>query len=136
MTVKKFIRAFVAGMLFPAVFLPIAYTFMYIFKIHNLHTQVLQFVPMYIPILFGLTNVLYVQRVIGESTRHANKKLWLTGIVFGLIIAAFGVYVLHLPTVIFGFTNAIQYAPLIIIPIFYGAIFRFIIKWLNKIIAV
>lgn len=136
MTFKKFIRAFVAGMLVPAVFLPIAYTILFVLKLHNMHDNMLQFIPMYIPIIFGLTNVLYIHLNEGLSSRNANIRLYLTGGILGLFIAIIGIFALHLPTVIFGFTSSLKLMPLFILPVIYGAIFRFLIKWLNKAIAV
>lgn len=136
MTSKKFIRAFVAGMLFPAVFLPFAYTVLYFLELHTLPREPLQFIPMYIPLLFGITNLLYIRMSDGVPVQNANIGLWVSGAILGFFVAVFGVFVLHLPTIVFGFNNGMAMLPLIILPIIYGAIFRFIVKWLNKILAV
>lgn len=136
MTAKKIVKAFLAGMGFPAVFLPIAYTLMYVFKGNALHAIPFQFIPMYVPILFGLTNILYLNMRDGASVQSANSSLWITGACLGFIVALIGVFAIHIPTLIFGLHQSLEYLPLILLPIIYGAIFRYIIKWLNKTLAI
>lgn len=136
MTFKKLVKAFAAGMLFPAVFLPFAYTVLYVLELHAIPKHPLQFIPMYIPLLFGITNVLYIRLHDGVATQDINLGLWITGAILGFVVAVFGVYALHLPTIVFGFNGGMQFLPLLVLPVVYGAIFRYIVKRLNKIIAV
>jgi len=138
MTLKKFIKAFIAGMAFPAVFLPLAYTCLFFIEHTALRMHSLQFIPMYIPIVFGITNVLFMHISEGLPTKHANKALWAMGGGLGFVVAVLGVFFIQVPTLVFGtlMSNDLAYLPLIILPIVYGAIFRYIIKWLNKLLAV
>lgn len=136
MTLKKFVKAFLAGIAFPAVFLPIAYTILFFLEPHSMRMHPLQFIPMYIPIVFGITNALYIRMSTGSPAQNTNIGLWVTGAALGFIISVIGVFILHVPTLIFGVMPHIEYLPIIVLPIIYGAIFRFIIKWLNKTIAV
>lgn len=136
MTNKKFIKAFVAGLAFPAFFLPLVYTVLFIVNPRVAHEPV-QFIPMYIPLLFGLANALYIRMSDGGPAKNVNVGLWTTGAFLGFFVAVIGVFVLRVPTLIFGtaVTN-IQFVPLIAIPLIYGVIFRYIVKWLNKTLAV
>jgi len=63
-----------------------------------------------------------------------NNRLWTTGAILGFLVALIGIFVFRLPTIIFGFTGIIQYLPIILLPIIYGAIFRYIVKWLNRVL--
>jgi len=138
MTLKKFLKAFIAGMAFPSVFLPLAYTLLFFVEQSTLRAHTLQFIPMYIPLVFGITNVLYMHLSEGLPAKHANTALWAMGACLGFVVAVLGVFFIHVPTLVFGslLDNDLAYLPLIILPIIYGAIFRFIIKWLNKLLAV
>lgn len=137
MTNKKLIKAFIAGLTFPAVFLPLAYTFLFIVN-PRIPDEPVQFIPMYIPLLFGLTNMVFIRTCDETSAKKINRCLWLTGGGLGLIVAAVGVFILKIPALIFGttFSADFQYLPLIVLPIIYGAVFRYIVKWLNKTLAV
>ncbi len=136
MTFKKFVKTFAAGMLFPAVFLPLVYTVLYVLELHNMPSEPLQFIPMYIPILFGITNVLYMRLQESAATQDINLGFWITGAILGFVVAVFGIYVLHLPVIVFGLSGCMQLLPMLVVPVVYGAIFRYIVKRLNKIFAV
>lgn len=60
MTFKYSIKCMIAGMAFPSVFLPLAYTALYFYKDVSIQAHPLQFIPMYIPLLFGITNLIYL----------------------------------------------------------------------------
>lgn len=136
MTVEKFSKALIAGLAFPACLLPFVYTFLYFVTGKPVQELPLQFIPLYLPIIFGFTNVIYIW--IGERfpITSINLRLWVTGASLGLIIAIIGVFVIHISTLVFGFTHGFQYLPIILIPIIYGAIFRYIIKWLNYLLEI
>lgn len=136
MTSKKLVKAFLAGLGFPAVFLPLAYTVLFTLEPHAVRMHPLQFIPMYIPIVFGLANILYIRMSAGTPAHSVNTGLWVTGVVLGFLVAVLGVFVLHVPTLIFGVRTTVEYLPLIVLPIVYGIIFRYIVKWLNKAISV
>lgn len=136
MTFKKLVKAFIAGMAFPAFVLPIAYTILYF----NLHTTItrhaLQFAPMFLPLVWGLANALFIKVQEEGSSKKANGGLIITGACLGFLVAVFGIFVAHIPTEIFGSPSNMQYAPLVIVPIIYAIIFRYIVKWLNKLVGV
>lgn len=134
MTFKYFVKSMMSGMVFPGIFLPLAYTSLYFYESTLIQTNPLQFIPMYIPILFGVTNVIYLW--IGDRCpiQDINWRLWVTGASLGLIVALFGVFVFNVPTLIFGLSYGFEYMPLVFLPIIYSVIFRYIIKWLNNIL--
>lgn len=138
MTLKKFVKAFIAGLAFPAVFLPLAYTLLFFVEHTALRTHSLQFIPMYIPIVFGITNALYIHIGDGLPNKSVNAALWAVGGCLGFVVAVLGVFFIHVPSLVFGsmLDNDLVYMPLIVLPIVYGFIFRYIIKWLNKLLAI
>ena len=137
MTAKKFLKAFLAGMAFPAVFMPIAYTFLYMFGPYGiLRSHSLQFIPMFVPIVWGIANVVYIQLSEGLTGQKLNTALWITGVILGFLVAVLGVFVLQIPALVLGLSHGYEYIPLVLLPFIYGVVFRYIVKWVNKTIAV
>lgn len=137
MTVKKFVRAFIAGMALPAVVLPIAYTILYFNVRSPITTHTLQFIPMFLPLAWGLANAIYAKMLEESSPKKANGGLVVTGACLGFLVAVFGVFVIHAPTAVFGEkVFNYQYLPLIVLPIVYAILWRYIVKWLNKLVGV
>jgi hypothetical protein len=136
MTSKKFVKAFIAGMALPAVLLPIAYTMLYL-NIHSVVTQhTLQFIPMYLPLAWGVANAIFFAMQGEGSTKNANSGLIVTGACLGFLVAVFGVFVAHIPTMVFGNLRDMQYAPLVVVPVVYAILFRYVVKWINKTVGV
>lgn len=133
MTTDYFIKAMLAGMGFPSVVLPLIYTTLYIYNPELIQANPLQFIPMFIPLLFGITNVLCLK--MGKHlSRKMNLRFWAAGAILGFIVAIIGVFILHLPALVFGLTHGFQYFPLISLPIIYGVLFRYVVKELNYIL--
>jgi len=130
----KLLRAFVAGLIFPAAVLPIAYSLLYLANTGQIRIMPLQFFPLYIPIVFGLWNAM--DFLIGDRcpVKDNNTRLWVTGISLGVLASIVGVFFLALPQLLFGFTGLMVYVPLIAVPIFYGLIWRYIIKFFNQLL--
>ena len=120
-----------AGMAFPALALPLIYTVLYFYNPALIQLHPLQFIPMYIPILFGITNILYLKMGYHFFINDENAKLWLTGACLGVIVAILGVFILKLPALVFGLNEGFQYLPLLFLPVVYGALFRYIVKFMN-----
>jgi hypothetical protein len=139
MVLKKFMKAFAAGMVFPAVFLPCVLTLLNMMGSHQMRmhpAHMMDLVPMYLPILWGVANAIFAHVHEGNSARSINHGLWITGACLGFVVAVCGVFILHIPTMVFGDLNGIEYAPLVVLPVIYGALFRYIVKWCNKSIGV
>jgi hypothetical protein len=132
MTFDYFIKAMLAGMGFPSIVLPIIYTALYIYDPLLIQENPLQFIPMFIPIAFGIANV--IQLKMGPSISDPDTRLWVVGACLGLIVAIIGVFILKLPALVFGLGHGLQYFPIIFLPILYGVIFRYIVKDLNRLL--
>ena len=131
----KLLKAFIAGLAFPATLLPIVYLILYLSGHSEVRSQPLQFMPLFIPIVFGLWNIIYF--AIGEKCPVKNKsmRLWIWGALLGLLVALIGVFIIGLPKLLFGFTGSMQYLPLIVVPIIYGLIWRYIVSVLNSLLS-
>lgn len=120
-----------SGMLFPVIFMTFTYSVLWYCNVTNIRSFPAQFMVMYIPLLFGLTNFIYVWIGNNCPIKDHNLRLWVTGGMLGLIVSIFGVFIFKIPSLLFNISGVLFYLPLIFLPIIYGAIFRYIIKWLN-----
>jgi hypothetical protein len=136
MPIRDLVKAFIAGLAFPAVFFPIMYTVVYFKQMVNLQLYPLQFMALYLPIIFGLSNIVYLAFSREVSSVNKNTLMWVIGLLLGLAVAVMGVFYLHLPKMIFNMSGNYQYSPLVVLPITYGIVFRYIIKWLNSVVNV
>lgn len=127
-------RAFIAGLAFPAVLLPVVYLILNQTGLMVAISLPLQFQPLFLPIIFGFWNVLYFAIGRRHPVKAKNSRLWVTGIILGLIVASFVVFVSDLPELIFGITGGSNYLPFIIVPIIYGLIWRYIVNSINNLV--
>lgn len=135
MNSKKLIKAFIAGLTLPAVALPLIYTMMY-FNIRNVVTQhALQFIPMFLPLAWGVANALFFYLHRDSGSKSMNGGLLVTGACLGFLVAVFGIFIARVPEMMFGKGN-LQFAPLVIVPFVYAILFRYVVKWLNKLVGV
>ena len=128
----KHIKAFIAGLAFPATLLPIVYSVFYVSGLQSLRTYPLQFAPLFAPLIFGFWNVLYFMIGARCLGKNQNARLLATGACLGFLLADIGVFGLKLPGLLFGWSDARQYLPLIGAPILYALIWRYIVKYLNE----
>ncbi len=126
------LKSFLAGLVFPAVVLPFFYLFLYFWGIGEIPNAPVQFVPLFLPLLFGIVNLFYVKINEQYSGATEDRRLWWTGIVMGLAVAVLGVFVLDLPILLFRLSGGWQYVPLVLAPLLYGLIWRYVIKALNR----
>ena len=127
-------RAFIAGLTFPAILMPIVYIILYQTGLKAALSLPLQFSPLFLPIIFGFWNVLYFAIGRRNPVKAKNSRLWVTGIILGLIMASFVVFVSELPELIFGITGGSPYLPLIIAPVIYGLIWRYVVNSINNLV--
>ena len=127
-------RAFIAGLAFPAVLLPVVYLILNQTGLMVAISLPLQFQPLFLPIIFGFWNVLYFAIGRRNPVKAKNSRLWVTGIILGLIMASFVVFVSELPELIFGITGGSPYLPLIIAPVIYGLIWRYVVNSINNLV--
>jgi hypothetical protein len=123
----RYLKAFIAGLAFPATVFPIIYSV--ILSVEALSP--LRMLPLYfIPLAWGIWNVLYF--AVGKRCpiKNQNYRLWATGAILGFLLALFVVFIFRIP-ILFGFSGIVQYAPLIMITIIYSIIWRYVVKYLN-----
>lgn len=131
MKLDYLIKAMLAGMAFPSFFLPLVYTGLYLQDSAAIESTMLAFIPMYLPMLFGLANVIYLKFSNSFPVKDINAQLWITGACLGLLVALVGIFMLQVPELVFGIQGGLKYMPILFLPIVYGAIYRTIVKWLN-----
>lgn len=129
-----YLKAFVAGLAFPATLLPFIYSILYFSGHSAVKDLPLQFIPHFVPIIFGLWNIFYFTIREKCSIKNRNVRLWVWGALLGFIGALIGVFLIGLPELLFGLTGVLQYLPLIGAPIFYGLIWRYIVSSLNDLL--
>lgn len=126
----KFLKAFIAGLVVPAVILPLQLFLSYTFGDASLLSQP---VLLLLPIAWGLWNVLYFSVFKFILPFGVNEKLILTGFLLGLLLAIYGVFVLDLPRLV-GIPSYLHFLPLIVAPILYALIWRYVVKFLNEVV--
>ena len=121
------LKAFIAGLVLPSVILPL----LLCAALHLGKPEVLT-IPFlhFIPLIWGMWNLLYFA-VFKHFSSNVNGRLLLTGAVLGLLIAVYGVFKLEIPTLV-GFPEGLYYLPLIVGPILYALLWRYILKPLNS----
>jgi len=126
----KYLKAFIAGLALPATFLPAGiFVILFLGKIN-----ILEIAPVYIlPWIWGIWNVLYFS--IGERCpiKNQNLRLWATGATLGFLLALFVVFV-KAPALLFGLEECWQYFPLIVMPLVYSIVWRYVVKHLNSLV--
>ena len=124
------IRAFIAGIVFPSTLLPVA-----LYLLMSLGRTGVLAVPSIhlIPLLWGIWNVLYFAFLRHVLPTNLDLRLFLTGAILGFFVAIFGVFWLKLPAIL-AFPENVYYAPLLILPVLYGILWRFIVKPINDLV--
>jgi hypothetical protein len=125
-----YLRAFIAGLVLPSVLVPFILCAALAFK----KPQFLQ-VPFFhvIPLLWGLWNVFYFAFLHRALPGNRDIKLLLTGGILGLIVAFIAVFWQHLPEKL-GFSSRLHYMPLLIAPVAYSFLWRFVVDPLNRVL--
>lgn len=119
-----------AGIVVPNLLLPIALFTAWkfgaeqLFQIGFLH---------FVPLIWGIWNVLYFALFKRICRADKSRRLWTVGGLLGLLTAIYGVFWLHIPSII-GLPESLTYLPLIAVPLIYGFLWRFIVKALNDLL--
>jgi len=124
------LRAFVAAITVPSVILPILLCIALaagkpdILTVPFLH---------FIPVIWGIWNIIYFSYLRDVLPKDQQVRLFITGGILGLLVAIYGVFFTPLPTVM-GFSESIKYFPLIVAPILYAILWRYLVKPLNDLL--
>jgi hypothetical protein len=126
----KWLKAFIAGIVVPSIILPIILLLAtYLGKTQVIATPFIHFIP----VIWGLWNILYFAVLKNILPEDLDTRLWITGAILGFLVAIYGIFVAHLPDSI-GIVGALRYFPLVLGPILYGVLWRFLVKDLNHIL--
>lgn len=132
----KLVKTFMAGLTFPATVLPFIYTALYLCERSSVHQAPLQFMPLFIPIVFGVWNVICITGAKCCPCNNPSIRAFADGAILGIIVSLVGVFVLDLPALLFGWEDNLRYLPLLLVPIIYGLTWRFIVYPLNRMLGV
>jgi len=128
----RFFKAYVVGMFFPGILVPFIYLIPRYFGYGPFVNHPFQILALSIPVIWGLWNTITV--FIGE---HFPEKSWafkskVFGLVLGLIAGIISVTVFPVFKYIFNFEGYLNYSSLIILPIVYAFLWRFVVDNLNS----
>ncbi len=129
---NKYAKAFVAGSAFPVVVFLIFYYNSFLLILKTGSGFIFGYLATIIPIILGLINILYILNEKRIPIKNQNSRLWVTGLITGLILSLYGNFVLHIPTEVFLLSGPIQYITLPLSALAYGVAWRYIIKPLNQ----
>lgn len=129
----KYLKAFMAGVALPVIICP----FIFMWLAYSGNINVLEHIPMYfIPMIWGLWNVLLI--AIGKNCiiKNVNMRQWVHGGLLGLLIALVGLYIFKIDMALFGISLPQAYWMLLVAPITYGFVWRYVVLPLNKMVKV
>lgn len=128
----RYLKMFIAGLAFPSTLLP----FLLLAAWNAGNTQMFT-VPFlhFIPIAWGIWNVLYFVVFTKILPWNRTIKLLVTGAALGLLIALYGVFVADIPHLM-GVVKPLAYLPLIVAPIIYALFWLFIVNPLNHLLGI
>ncbi|RLA65891.1 MAG: hypothetical protein DRQ88_04080 [Epsilonproteobacteria bacterium] len=128
----KTFKTFLAGMAFPAIFLPFLYSYLFLQGNPATTQAPIALGVHFAPILVGLWSVLAIK--LGNYIFFKDTRLMCTssGLILGIIVGVIATFVYPLFETLFGLEGALRYFPLIFYPILFSLIFRFVVHPLNK----
>jgi len=128
----KLFKTFLAGMAFPAIFLPFVYTYFFL-QGNPVTTQApMALAAHFAPLFMGLWNIIAISLRPYIHIKNTLASCTASGIVLGIITGTLGAFVYPVFGVLFGFEGILLYSPLIFYPVFFALIFRYIVHPLNE----
>ncbi len=122
------IKAFMVGIFFPSLIIPFV---LLILNCLNLNKVIFMIYVHFIPLLWGVWNVLYFWICRHFLPEDEMASSILTGGSLGILVALVAIFWADLPEM-FGFEGGIQYIPLVVAPILYAIIWVLVVTPLNK----
>ncbi len=128
----RYLKMFIAGMTIPSFVLPL----LMLVAQEAGKSQILT-IPFFhfIPWIWGIWNILYFVFFLQYLPQNDSYRLLITGAVLGLLVASFGVFALKIPTLL-GVDECCNYLPLLIGPILYAILWRFLVGPLNHFLGI
>ncbi|NGX42363.1 MAG: hypothetical protein K940chlam7_00643 [Chlamydiae bacterium] len=127
----NYFRAFIAGTVLPTIVLPILLCTAITYGKPQLLG--ITFIHM-IPVIWGIWNLLYFAICKNFLPGSLTVRYFLTGGSLGLLIAIYGIFWQKVPAAL-GFEEY-QYYPLVLAPIVYAILWRYVVKPLNDLLCV
>ncbi len=125
----KWLKAFIAGIVVPSIILPIVVLLAsYLGKAQILTVPFLHFIP----VIWGLWNILYFAFLKNFLPENQDLRLYITGGILGFLVAVYAVFWLDVPHLIG--LDSIRYLPILLGPVLYAVLWRFLVKDLNHIL--
>lgn len=124
------LRAYIAGIAFPATIIPIAQCLA--FSAGNEELAALPQAHL-IPILWGIWNILYLTICSHILPQNVTLRYLITGGSLGIILSLYGVFWIDLPAML-GVPQEMLYYPLLIVPIGYAIVWRLVVYPLNRLV--
>lgn len=126
------LKEFIAGLSVPATLMPFVYATLYFTGPETVRTTPIEFLPLSLPIIYGLWNIVYFK--IGKKCpiKSRSPRLFVHGATLGLMLALVGVFIIGLPKIVFNAQGLSYYAPLVVVPLLYGTIWRYLVGPVNN----
>lgn len=125
----KWLKAFIAGLVVPSIILPIViFLASYLGKTQILTIPFLHFIP----VIWGLWNIFYFAYLKNILPIDQDTRLYITGGILGFLVAIYAVFGLDIPHHMG--LDSIRYLPILIGPVLYAVLWRFLVKDLNHIL--
>jgi len=128
----KIFKTFMAGMIFPAIFLPFVYTFFFLKGSPEVTQTPMALAAQFAPLLMGLWNVIAVSVKSPIDFKDTKMMCTASGMVLGIIAGIIGTFVYPVFELLLGFEGILKYTPLIFYPVFFALIFKYVVHPLNK----
>lgn len=124
----KIFKPLLAGMILPAVMLPFICILFYIFKGEF---SIFHLIAPFVPLIWGLWNILFVNFENISPIIDRDINIWLWGIFLGLVfVSLFSLF--GLPKAIFNIQGFMTYGIFFIVPLIYGIVWRYFVKYFNE----
>jgi len=128
----RFLKAYIVGMFFPALIIPIIYLIPLWFHYEPFVNHPFQLLALSISVIWGIWNGLTIIIGMKFPGKSWAFKSAIFGVVLGLFAGIISVTVFPVFKYIFNFEGYLNYSSLIILPIVYAFLWRFIVNNLNR----
>jgi len=132
------VKAFIAGSSFPVIVWPFLYIGINFILNPNSGFSLFHIgaIPIYLPIVYGLANVISFSINQKWIPKNMNKRMWLTGASFGILYSLYGNFIIDVPTTLYQLSGFIQYLTIPAAAILYAFIWRYAVKNMNLLVGI
>ncbi len=123
----KIYKPLLAGMVLPSVIFPFVSLFVYLNRGGSIFFM---FAP-FIPLIWGIWNILFINFVRVSPIIDREINIWIWGALLGFILVSI-LSLFGLPKTLFNFSGFMSYGIFIIVPVVYGILWRYFVKYFNE----